>query len=240
MSGSPIQHHILDGNAPAVLYLPGYRSNMNGIKALALEEHCRNCGRAYGRFDYRGHGSSDQDFCQFTLSDWIEDTLWMVDQINMPVILVGSSMGAWIALHVARLRPQNISGIVGLAPAVDFTEDWYQSLTAKQRTQLHEDGVLFQNSFYDSEPYPYTRKLIEDAREWLLLKGSTTISIDKEIPVHLIHGQSDQNVGWNKSLEIADRIGHDNVVLILVKNGNHRLSDPNDIKKMVAAVDSMS
>ena len=239
-----VAYHRLEGTiaGPPIMFLPGYRSTMTGSKALALEEYCRTTGRAFVRFDYRGHGESTGDFLDLTLTDWVNDAAVVLDLLaDDPPILVGSSMGAWIALLLAQQQQQRrlaVSGIVALAPAVDFTEDLYKSLTCHERKEMEESGILWRPSAYDVEPYPFTKRLVEDARQWLLL-DKDTIGIDSTIPVHLIHGQRDEDIKWEKSIEIAEKIQHGNVVVSLVNGGDHRLSSPTDLQRMIAAIKSM-
>lgn len=233
-----------------ILFLPGYRSVMTGKKAVALEDYCRRTNRRFVRFDYRGHGASSGDFLDWTLTDWINDTLLVLDTLNLcdsqqhPPILVGSSMGAWIAFCVAQQRP--VAGIVGLAPAVDFVHDLYGSLTPDEHSSLENDGLLWRSSAYnsDDEPYPFTKRFLDDARQWSLLESNDKNRMGMRfggvgIPIRLIHGMKDKDIPWARSLEISSKICHDNVVVSLTKNGDHRLSTPDDLRLMLDAIESI-
>jgi pimeloyl-ACP methyl ester carboxylesterase len=214
------------GNAPTVVFLPGYRSDMNGEKATALAGFCAERGQAMLRLDYSGHGISGGRFEDGTIGRWCDDALAVLDrQSEGSVVLVGSSMGGWIALHVALARKERIAGLVGIAAAPDFTETlMWQAMTFEQRATLMRDGVLVVPSQY-SDPYPITRALIEDGRERLLL--SNPIAID--CPVRLLHGQCDPDVPWEVALRIAEQVTSQDILVTLVKDGDHRLSRPQDL-----------
>jgi len=216
----------LSGNAPTVVFLPGYRSDMNGEKATALAAFCAGRGQAMLRLDYSGHGISGGRFEDGTISRWSDDALAVLDrQSQGPVVLVGSSMGGWIALHVALARKGRIAGLLGIAAAPDFTEMlMWQVMTLEQRATLMRDGLLYVPSQY-SDPYPITRALIEDGRQRLLL--SDPIAID--CPVRLLHGQCDPDVPWELALRIAKQLASQDVLVTLVKDGDHRLSRPQDL-----------
>jgi pimeloyl-ACP methyl ester carboxylesterase len=228
---------------PVVLFCVGYRSSMSGIKALALEDHCKEKGIPYCRFDYRGHGeSSRDDFLDLTLSDWIRDAESMLTNIlftqHEKVILVGSSMGAWIAFHLALMYPERIIGILCLASAVDFTQDVYLTATDEQKCDWQTTGIAYLPSQYQTEPYPMTQNLIRDAQEkWLLMDKGDPIPI--KCPVRLLHGQNDDDISWEKSLRLAELLESKDVVLTLIKAGDHRLSKPGDLKRMLAALDDL-
>src|SRR2546423_7869439 len=168
--GATIAYRRLPGRAPGIVFLGGFRSDMTGTKALFLEDYCRRRGRAYVRFDYFGHGRSSGDFARGTIGCWREDAVAVIDSLTEgPQILVGSSMGGWIMLLAALVRPQRVAALVGIAPAPDFTEELLpMRLTPGQRREIEETGrvVLFSGS--DPAGYLYTRTLIEDGREHLL------------------------------------------------------------------------
>jgi hypothetical protein len=215
-----------EGNSPTVVFLPGYRSDMNGEKATALAAFCTERGQAMLRFDYSGHGVSGGRFEDGTIGQWTADALAVIDrQSEGPLALVGSSMGGWIALHVALARRERVNGLLGIAAAPDFTELlMWQAMTVEQRTILMTHGVLHVPSQY-SDPYPITRALIEDGRNRLLL--GEPIAID--CPVRLLHGQCDPDVPWEIALRIAERLTSTEVLVTLVKDGDHRLSRPQDL-----------
>lgn len=213
-------------------------SDMTGTKALALEAHCRSAGRAFIRFDYAGHGQSGGSFAEGTIGGWLDDALAVIDAVaEGPQILVGSSMGGWIALLAALARPERVRGLVLIAPAPDFTEKMiWAGLSKAERETLMRDGVVYQPSEYGPEPYAISRKLIEDGRKHLLLDAPINLAC----PVRLLHGMLDRDVPWEYSLRIADRLVAGDVVVTLVKEGDHRLSTPADLDRLGRAVDEVS
>ena len=191
------------GRSPTAVFLPGFRSDMTGEKATALAALCEAHGRACLRFDYSGHGQSGGRFEDGTIGRWTEDALAAIDRLSEgPLVLVGSSMGGWIALLAALARPARIAALVGIAAAPDFTEALiWQSMSFEDRETLMERGVLFGPSAY-GEPLPLTRALIEDGRRHLLLDRPIPLAC----PVRLLHGQRDADVPWEMALRIAERI----------------------------------
>jgi len=227
-AGLKIAAKKLEGRPPTVIFMPGFFSNMEGTKATFLEEQCRKSGQAYIRFDYRGHGQSDGKFEDGTFTDWLNDTLLVLDQLaEAPVVAVGSSMGGWIALLAALKRPDKIRGLVGIASSPDFTDDiWHHRMTDQQRNQMNEQGFITQPSEYRNEPVIITKKLLESGKDHLLLhKPSLTL----DIPVALIHGKKDADVPWQKSEKLHRLIGKENSELILIPDGGHRLSREEDL-----------
>jgi pimeloyl-ACP methyl ester carboxylesterase len=222
------------GRPPTVMFLTGFRSDMTGGKALHLERHCARAGQAYLRFDYRGHGASGGRFEDGCVGDWCEDALAVLDgAVDGPVVLVGSSMGGWIMLLAALRRPERVRGLVGIAVAPDFTHDLIlPRLTPEQRLRLDRDGVFLAPSAY-GEPTPITRRLLEDGERHLLLRGPVPI----RCPVHLLHGQQDPDVPWQTSLRLAALLESPAVTVELVKDGDHRLSREEDLRRIAAAVD---
>jgi pimeloyl-ACP methyl ester carboxylesterase len=214
------------GQAPTVVFLPGYRSDMAGEKATMLAAFCAAHGQAMLRFDYSGHGASDGIFEDGTIGAWAADALTAIDAMTEgPLLLVGSSMGGWIALLTALARPARIAGLIGIAAAPDFTETlMWAAMTPAERTTLLRDGVLHAPSQY-GEPYVITRALIEDGRNRLVLNGPIAIAC----PVRLLHGQRDPDVPWETALRIAEQITGEDVRITLVKDGDHRLSRPQDL-----------
>jgi pimeloyl-ACP methyl ester carboxylesterase len=226
--GIKIAAKKLEGVLPTVIFLPGVFSNMEGTKARYLEKCCKKRNQAYIRFDYRGHGQSEGVFEEGTLSDWLKDTLLVLDELARgPVVAVGSSMGGWIALLAAMARPELIRGLVGVASSPDFTQTLYhERLTGEQRRQLDQDGSISQPSEYRDEPVIITQKLIEDDKKHLLLHRE---SLNLNIPVCLIHGKNDSDVSWKKSEKLHQIIGKEDCELILVSDGQHRLSREKDL-----------
>lgn len=234
-------YHYVEGSEPAVMYCSGFQSSMGGTKALALEDYCRKNGLAFCRFDYRGHGDSNGNFVDYTLSNWIEDASKMLHHVLFPseVILVGSSMGAWIALQLALLYPDRIFAVLCIAAAPDFLQDLYSSSPPEQHAEWQTNGVVYLPTQYDSNPYPITWKLIEDAQEkWLLLADNNS-PIPIRCPVRLLHGQSDEDVSWKKSLDLAELLETDDVTLTLIKSGDHRLSRPADLDQILKALEEL-
>jgi len=226
--GRRLAYHLSEGKLPGVVFMGGFKSDMAGVKATALETFCRKEGRRFLRFDYSGHGRSSGDFRQNTIGSWKQDALDMIDQVAMGRnILVGSSMGAWIVLLVARERPQGIAGLIGIASAADFTERLiWQKLDDAQKKQLEEEGVIYLPSCAGQEPYPITSRLIKDGRQHLLLDKKIAI----HAPVRLIHGDKDEDVPWQMSVALMDCIVSPDISLELVKDGDHRLSQPEHLE----------
>ena len=229
------------GAAPGLLWLGGFKSDMNGIKARALDEFARDRGRAMVRFDYSGHGASDGDFTDGTIGRWLEESLGVFDAFcRGPQVLVGSSMGGWLALLLARdlLRRKavlhaTVAGLVLIAPAADFTEElMWKRMPPEIRDEIESNGVWARPSAYSQEPYPITRGLIEEGRNHLLLGGM----IETGCPVRILQGVMDEDVPWQHAVDLSARFARDDVVLTLVKDGDHRLSRPQDIERMIAAV----
>jgi pimeloyl-ACP methyl ester carboxylesterase len=237
-TGDQVAYHHLPGAAPEVLFCGGYTSDMSGTKALALARHCRERGRAYTRFDYRGHGASSGRFEDGTIGSWLADALTIVDRIAAgPLVVVGSSMGGWIMLLLALARPERIRGLVGIAAAPDFSEDQLLANASRgQRRELAGQGYWLQPSAYGGPPCPVTRDLIEDGRRHLLLRGPIPI----RCPVHLLHGQRDPDVPWQTALRLAERLESDDVTVELIKAGDHRLSTPSDLARITAAIERLA
>ena len=229
------------GAGPGLFWLSGYKSDMKGTKAAALARWAEEAGRAIVRFDYSGHGESGGVFTEGTIGRWLADALAVFEACcRGPQILVGSSMGGWLALLTVRaLRqrqsngPASIAGLVLIAPAVDFTEElmWKRFPPAIKR-ELEETGVWARTSDYSPEPYLVTRQLIEEGRNHLLLGGM----IETGCPVRILQGVEDPDVPWRHAVELVSRLASDDVVLTLVKDGDHRLSRPEDIERLIRAV----
>jgi pimeloyl-ACP methyl ester carboxylesterase len=208
---------------------------MTGTKAQALADWAGACGRAYLRFDYLGHGRSSGDFQhKGTITRWREDALAVIDELTEgPVLLVGSSMGGWIACLAAMARPQRVAAMVLIAPAPDFTEKLMApEIPPEGHTALKADGVWMRPSEY-GDAYPITRALLEDGARWSIL-GSEPVPI--EVSVRILQGGADLDVPWRHALELAQAIKGADVVFSLIKDGDHRLSRPQDIARLIAAV----
>ena len=218
--------------------MPGFRSDMQGIKAMALTAHCRTRNHAFLRFDYFGHGASSGDFRAGTIGRWLEDALAVIDRLTEgPLLLVGSSMGGWIALLAALARPGRVKALIGIAPAPDFTEDLiWARLDEAQRRELLEQGELAAPSAYEADPIPFTLRLVEEGRRHLLLREPIRLSC----PVRLLHGMEDPDVPYQTSLRIMERLTGTEAVVELIEDGDHRLSRPRDLTRLFAAVDAMA
>ena len=229
------------GAAPGLFWLGGYKSDMKGTKAVALADWAAQAGRACVRFDYSGHGESEGAFTEGTIGHWLADSLAVFDACcRGPQILIGSSMGGWLALLLTRELKRrkgdgkaSVAGMVLIAPAVDFTEElMWKRFTPEIKRELEETGVWARPSQYSVEPYLVTRQLIEEGRKHLLLGGL----IETGCPVRILQGVDDSDVPWQHAVELTSRLASDDVVLTLVKDGDHRLSRPEDIERMIAAV----
>jgi len=229
------------GGTPGLFWLGGFKSDMRGTKAEALDAWAVRTGRAMIRFDYSGHGESGGTFTEGTIGRWLEESVAVFrDCCVGPQVAIGSSMGGWLALLLANeLAKQGhaggppLKGLVLVAPAVDFTEElmWKRMPPAIQR-QITETGVWMRPSAYDEGGYPITRNLIEEGRNHLLLGGM----IETGCPVRILQGVRDEDVPWQHAVELTSRFARDDVVLTLVKDGDHRLSRPEDIERLIAAV----
>jgi pimeloyl-ACP methyl ester carboxylesterase len=225
-----------EGAGPAIVFLPGFRSDMTGDKASSLAAFAAERGHAMLRFDYSGHGNSGGAFLDGTIGTWARDVLVVIDQLTEgKLILVGSSMGGWLALLTARARPGRIAALVGIAAAPDFTEAlMWEAMTFEERATLMREGVLMVPSRY-GDPYPVTRALIEDGRQHLLL--GAPIALD--CPVRLLQGQADPDVPWEMALRVAERLTAADVRVTLIKDGDHRLSRPQDLALLRRTLDGL-
>jgi pimeloyl-ACP methyl ester carboxylesterase len=217
-----------DGRAPTVVWLGGFKSDMTGMKAQALDRWAAANGHSFVRFDYFGHGASTGEFRQGSITQWRDDALAIVDRVaEGPIVLVGSSMGGWIALLAARVRPERVRGLLLIAPAVDFTEFMWAALPSNTRMQIDREGEWLRPSTYDPEPYPITRELIEDGRRHLLLAAPIALPC----PVRILHGMRDPDIPWAHSVRLVEALAGE-AMLTLVKHGGHRLSGAGDLRRM--------
>jgi pimeloyl-ACP methyl ester carboxylesterase len=229
-----------DGAAPGLMWLGGFKSDMGGTKAVALDHWAGAHGRACLRFDYSGHGASGGNFVDGTITRWLEESVAVFDACcDGPQVLVGSSMGGWIALLLAReirRRPQSaasLAGLVLIAPAVDFTEElMWKQFPPQVKHEIETTGLWVRPSEYSEEPHQITAGLIADGRRHLLLGGL----IETGCPVRILQGVEDPDVPWRHAVALVSRLAQDDVVLSLVKDGDHRLSRPEDIERLLAAV----
>jgi pimeloyl-ACP methyl ester carboxylesterase len=224
--GTPLAFRRQPGAGPGVVFLGGFHSDMTGTKAEFLASWCAARGRAFLRFDYSGHGASGGRFEDGTISRWTADAeAALLALTEGPQVLVGSSMGGWIALLLALRRPDRVTGLVGIAAAPDFTEElMWAEMPPEVRAEILERGAWHRPSGY-GPPYPITRALIEDGRRHLLLGGPIRLSC----PVRLLQGQADPDVPWQHALRLLERLESPDVEVTLVKNGDHRLSTPSNL-----------
>ena len=225
------------GASPGVIFCGGFRSDMTGSKALALDAWARERGRAFLRFDYRGHGASSGAFEDGTIGQWLEDALDAFDILTEgPQVVVGSSMGGWIALLMARARPERVAGLVGVAPAPDFTEHLLrEKMTKAQTRELEKTGRFNAPACNGAPPYVITRELIEEGRKHRLLGAEIPV----DCPVHLLHGMKDEDVPWQISLSINEKLRSKDVKTTLVEDGDHRLSEPPQLASLCRIVERM-
>ena len=233
--GPRLAWRFVDGAGPVIVFLPGYMSDMLGGKAQALADWAAPAGRAMLRLDYAGNGESEGAFEDGTLASWRDDALAVIEAIvpGRPILLVGSSMGGWIALLLGEVLGPRLAGLVGIAAAPDFTE-W--GFSDAQRAILRRDGRLVEPTDYGDRPYVTTLALWESGQALRLL--TREIAIDA--PVRLLQGQADPDVPWQTALRIAERVRSADVQAILVKDGDHRLSRPQDIALLIATVASLT
>jgi pimeloyl-ACP methyl ester carboxylesterase len=226
----------LDGAQPGIVFLPGFRSDMQGSKAVALRDHCAARGRAFLRFDYSGHGESEGRFEDGTIGQWAADAIAVFDALTEgPQVLVGSSMGGWIALLLARARPERVAALVGIAPAPDFTGKlMWPAFGEAERAEIMQRGVLHLPSQY-GEPTPVTRALIEDGGRHNLLDAP----IPLRCPVRILHGMRDPDVPWQHALRLVEALESEDVRLHLIKDGDHRLSRPEDLALLAETLDQL-
>ena len=219
------QRQSVASDRPGVLFLGGYASDMTGTKASFLAERCSEANCSFLRFDYRGHGQSSGDFKEGTIGAWLDDVLTIFEQLTEgPQIVVGSSMGGWLGLLLALRKPERIKALIGIAAAPDFTEElMWQRLTIDQRIRLEQEGALYDQG--GPPDTPLTLKLVEEGRNHLLLH--TIINI--KCPVRLLQGLCDTEVPWQYALRITRNIISQDVQVHYIKNGDHRLSNPDDL-----------
>lgn len=235
-TGDRLAYYFTPGRAPCVMFCGGFRSDMTGSKATTLESYCRGRGQAFLRFDYHAHGQSDGDFLEGSISRWTSNTQELFDALlTGPALLVGSSMGGWIALNVALRRHDCVHGLLGIAAAPDFTERlMWANMTPRQQQLLMENGVLHVPSQY-GDPYPITRQLIEDGRQHLLLDAEIPLSC----PVRLLQGMRDSDVPWTYASDLAEALESNDVQIIFIKDGDHRLSTPENLHVLTFTLEKM-
>lgn len=231
--GTPLAYRRQSGNGPGILFLGGFHSDMTGAKAQALSDWCAARRQAFCRFDYAGHGSSGGAFAEGTIGRWAADAATVLERLTSgPQILIGSSMGGWIAALLARAQPARVHAMIGIAPAPDFTEElmWPQFSPAIRAT-IAREGMWLAPSEY-GEGYPITRALIEDGKRQSVLGGPLPF----RFPVRILQGMRDTDVPWKHALRFMDAIEGDDVRVTLVKDGDHRLSRPQDLALLTSTL----
>jgi pimeloyl-ACP methyl ester carboxylesterase len=236
-TGASIAYRQTPGAGPGVVFLCGFMSDMTGSKAFWLEEYCAQRGQGFLRFDYQGHGASSGNFADGHVGVWASDAIAAIDKLTEgPQILIGSSMGGWIMLLAALAMPGRVAGLIGIAAAPDFTEDLLPAeLSATQMAEIAAQGQTRIASDYDDD-YVITKALLEEGRKHLVLRGEIAL----DCPVRLIHGLEDKSVPWETALRIQDRLRSWDVEVILVKNGDHRLSEAEDLDRLGRALAALS
>ena len=226
-----------EGAGPGVVWLGGFKSDMTGTKAAFLHDRAIEQGRAFLRFDYSGHGASEGVFEDCAISDWLADAECALDRLTKgPQILVGSSMGGWIAALLALRRPARVAGVLFIAPAPDFTERlmWAQ-MDAETRADLLNNGRIEEPTDYSDEPNVITRRLIEDGRHHQILGGPIAINA----PIHILQGMADPDVPYGHALDFMEKLTSDDVVITMTKSGDHRLSTPADLERLGSTLNEL-
>ena len=233
--GETLAYRRVNGSGPTVVWIGGFRSDMEGTKALALDAAARDRGWSFIRYDHFAHGQSSGDWRRATIGRWGEDAIALIDSLSGPVIPVGSSMGGWVSLLAALARPQRIKGLVLINPAQDFTERlMWPGLADHERQAIVREGetLIVEEGLGE---YVLTRRMFEEARNWLLLDGV----IDIAAPVHILQGRADDVVPWRHQVELIERLTGGDVRLDLIDGGDHLLSSSADLERIVAAVEGM-
>lgn len=233
--GETLTFKAVAGEGPTVIWIGGFRSDMEGTKALALDAAALERGWNFVRYDHFAHGASSGDWRQATIGRWREDAIALIDSLKGPVIPVGSSMGGWVALLATLARPERVKGVVLVNPAQDFTETlmWPGLADHERQAILREGETIITEEGLGS--YVLTRRLFEEARDWLLLDGV----IDITAPVHVLQGRADDVVPWRHQVALAERLSGGDLRLDLIEGGDHRLSNPGDLARLVEAVEAM-
>ena len=233
--GETLAMKRVQGSGPTVVWIGGFRSDMEGTKALALDAAARERGWNYVRYDHFAHGQSSGDWRKATIGRWREDAVALIDSLEGPVVPVGSSMGGWVALLLAMARPERLTGLVLVNPAPDFTEDlMWPGLADHERQAILREGETLVVEEGLGE-YVLTRRMFEEARDWLLLRGDLPVAA----PVHILQGRADNVVPWRRQIALIERLAGADARLDLIEGGDHRLSTPADLARLVGAVERM-
>lgn len=232
-----IEAHNSNADKPVIVFLGGFRSDMGGTKAVFLQQHCLKQGLGYLRLDYSGHGDSNGNFNDGTISIWKDDALDVIETVlpGKDVILVGSSMGGWIGLLLSLQYKTHVKGFIGIAAAPDFSLNMYKKMSGDEKVQLETQGYIEVPNDYSDEPYRISKSLIDDGAKNALL----TDGMDLDIPVTLIQGKLDGDVPWQHALSIRDSIRGSIAQVILIEEADHRLSRDSDLKRLADEIDLM-
>lgn len=242
-SGDELTYIYTAGSAPLVVFLGGFRSDMTGSKAMALQAACEVRGQAFLRFDYHGHGQSSGEFTDGTIGRWRGNAIDIIGYVmdthaHNTVMLIGSSMGGWLMTHIALELGASVQGMIGIAAAPDFTTSLVEmEMTDMQRQELNTQGVTYVPSCMEGAPYPITKALIEDGKKQSILTRPESLPI--HCPVVLLHGEADVDVPWQISVRLMDKLATNDVRLQLIKAGDHRLSEPHQLALLVSEMDAM-
>ena len=233
--GETLAYRRVDGDGPTVVWIGGFRSDMEGTKAMALDAAARERGWDYVRYDHFAHGQSSGDWRKATIGRWREDAICMIDSLEGPVVVVGSSMGGWVALLLALARPGRMAGLVLVNPAQDFTERlMWPGLADHERHAILRDGEILIVEEGLGE-YVLTLSMFEEGRDWLLLDAAMPIAA----PIHIFQGRADDVVPWRHATALVERLTGGDVRLDLIEGGDHRLSSPDDLERLIEAVERM-
>lgn len=233
--GETLAFRRIEGEGPTVVWIGGFRSDMEGTKALAIDAAARERGWSYVRYDHFAHGHSTGDWRRATVGRWREDAIALIDSLEGPVIPVGSSMGGWIALLLALARPERITGLVLVNPAQDFTDRlMWPGLADHERQALLRDGETLVVGEGPGE-YVLTLGMFEEARDWLVLDAAIPVPA----PVHILQGRADDVVPWRHAVALVERLTGGDVRLDLIEGGDHRLSTPGDLARLIEAIERM-
>ena len=226
-TGTKLAYNRLEGEGPGVVFMGGFRSDMQGTKAMVLEDTCRQLNVPYLRFDYQGHGESSGEFEDGTIGEWASNAIEAIDHLTQgPQIVIGSSMGGWMMLLTALARPERVAAMIGIAAAPDFLVNLMQAqFTPEQKATYETEGKIALPSDY-GEPYIISKQLVEESLGHMLLNKAM---IEYEGPVHLLHGMRDDAVPWQVSVEIADKLASEDVKLHFVKEAGHSFSEPDSL-----------
>ena len=236
--GIRLAFRFVPGKAPAVVYLTGFNSDMEGRKARRVAAACRARGIASLRFDHRGHGASTGELAAGSIGIWYRDALALLTaRLRGELVLVGASMGVWLMLLLARAfgrdGARRVRGLIGVGGGADFS-DWQANLSPSQRTELRRTGITWRPSRYGDGPYPLTRRMIEDGRRFRVLGERW----NPGCPVHLLHGMRDPDVPWRASVTVAEALGGSPVRVTLIPDGDHRLSRASDLDRLEGVLEA--